>query len=95
MKSQREELYILPNADSKFVYYFGHGTTSQNFYLEYVFESRKGRFFTDIAFQSKNDKKFNHVPLYYFVRGEQYKIFSSYGTNNQKDIYFSKKISSD
>ena len=32
----------------------------QNFYLEYVFESRKGRFFTDIAFQSKNDKKFSN-----------------------------------
>ena len=67
----------------------------QNFYLEYVFESRLGRFFTDVAFQSKNDKKYNHVPLYYFVRGEQYKIFSSYGPNNQKDIYFCKKLSSD
>ena len=67
----------------------------QNFYLEYVFENRKGRFFTDIAFQSKNDKKNNHVPLYYFARGEQYKIFSSYGSENQKDIYYCKKINAD
>jgi len=67
----------------------------QNFYLEYVFEKRKGRFFTDVTFQSKNDKKNNYVPLYYFARGEKYKIFSSYGAENQKDIYFCKKLSSD
>jgi len=63
------------------------------FYLNYELVSRTGGFFTDVALQSKNDKKVGFLPMYYFTRGDSLKFFASYGANTQKDIYFSRKLS--
>jgi hypothetical protein len=63
------------------------------FYLNYELVSRTGGFFTDVALQSKNDKKVGFLPMYYFTRGDSIKFFASYGANTQKDIYFSRKLS--
>ena len=69
------------------------------FYNNYELQSRTGGFFTDEALQSKIDKKNNFIPMYYFARGDSIKFFASYGTTNttanNKDIYFSRKISAD
>ncbi|MCF8330753.1 MAG: carboxypeptidase-like regulatory domain-containing protein, partial [Crocinitomicaceae bacterium] len=65
------------------------------FYMNYQLESRTGGFFTDEALQSKMDKKFNHLPMYYFLRGDSLKFFASYGTSTNKDIYFVRKIGAD
>jgi hypothetical protein len=65
------------------------------FYMNYQLESRTGMFFTDGALQSKMDKKFNHLPMYYFLRGDSLKFFASYGTSTNKDIYFVRKIGAD
>jgi hypothetical protein len=65
------------------------------FYMNYQLESRTGGFFTDEALQSKMDKKFNHLPMYYFLRGDSLKFFASYGTSTNKDIYFIRKIGAD
>ena len=69
------------------------------FYNNYELQSRTGGFFTDEALQSKIDKKNNFIPMYYFARGDSIKFFASYGTinttANNKDIYFSRKISAD
>ena len=61
------------------------------FYLNYDLQSRTGGFFTNEELQSKIDKKNNFLPMYYFSRGDSLKFFASYGTNNNKDIYFSVK----
>ena len=61
------------------------------FYLNYDFQSRTGGFFTNEELQSKIDKKNNFLPMYYFSRGDSLKFFASYGTSNNKDIYFSVK----
>ena len=65
------------------------------FYMNYQMESRTGGFFTDEALQTKMDKKFNHLPMYYFLRGDSLKFFASYGTSTNKDIYFVRKIGVD
>ena len=65
------------------------------FYMNYQLESRTGGFFTDEALQTKMDKKFNHLPMYYFLRGDSLKFFASYGTSTNKDIYFVRKIGAD
>ena len=65
------------------------------FYLNYDLQSRTGGFFTNEEFQSKIDKKNNFLPMYYFSRGDSLKFFASYGTNNNKDIYFSVKYGVD
>jgi len=65
------------------------------FYMNYQLESRTGGFFTDERLQSKMDKKFNHLPMYYFLRGDSLKFFASYGTSTNKDIYFVRKIGAD
>ena len=65
------------------------------FYMNYQLESRTGGFFTDEALQTKMDKKFNHLPMYYFLRGDSLKFFASYGISTNKDIYFVRKIGAD
>jgi len=65
------------------------------FYINYELQSRTGGFFTDVALQSKIDKKNNFIPMYYFARGDSIKFFASYGTSSSKDIYFSRKINAD
>ena len=65
------------------------------FYLNYDFQSRTGGFFTNEELQSKIDKKNNFLPMYYFSRGDSLKFFASYGTSNNKDIYFSVKNGED
>ena len=65
------------------------------FYMNYQLESRTGGFFTDEALQTKMDKKFNHLPMYYFLRGDSLKFFASYGATTNKDIYFVRKLGAD
>lgn len=39
-------------------------------------------------FQTKNDKKANHMPIVHFPDGASKIFFSSYGDGNQKDIFY-------
>jgi|GEM_PF-2366581 len=56
----------------------------------------EGMVFTDVALQTKMDKKKNHVPTYYFKRGNKYKFFSSYGdVGSHLDLYYIEKITTD
>ncbi len=56
----------------------------------------EGMVFTDVALQTKMDKKKNHVPTYYFKRGNKYKFFSSYGdAGSHLDLYYIEKITQD
>ena len=68
--------------------------TTDKFFRVYELNDIGGNLLVTAEFQSKLDKKNNHVPLVHFPQNPSVIYYSSYGENNEtgKDIYIRKKL---
>jgi len=65
---------------------------SEDFFRIYDLANIGGSFVVAADFQSKMDKKMNHIPLVHFPQGTNLIFYSSYGENTQKDIYMVRRL---
>lgn len=65
---------------------------SADFFRIYDLSNIGGSFVVAIDFQSKMDKKMNHIPLVHFPQGTDKIFYSSYGDGSQKDIYMVRRL---
>ncbi len=65
---------------------------SADFFRLYDLTNIGGSFVVAVDFQTKSDKKMNHVPLVHFPVGTDKIFYSSYGDGNQKDIYMVRRL---
>lgn len=65
---------------------------SSDFFRIYDLSNIGGSIVVAVDFQSKVDKKMNHVPIVHFPVGTDKIFYGSYGDNNQLDIYLVRRL---